>query len=77
MQTLRKLLGLTLLLVTLSATALAGDIETPPAPQPPPATAPDTLGGDGAAASGDIETPPLVLAIAEAGLSAMLRVIGY
>lgn len=78
MQTLRKLLGLTLLLGTLSATALAGDIETPPIPQPPPATAPDTTGSDGATAGGDIETPPLVLVIAEAGLSAMLSVInGY
>lgn len=56
MKNIRKLLSLILLLVTLSAPALAGDMETPPAPaapQPTPAAAAP------ATTKGDMETPPL------------------
>lgn len=48
MKNLRNLSGVVLLLITLSAPAWAGDMETPPAPAPPQSSQ-----------GGDMETPPL------------------
>ncbi len=62
MKKLRALMGLALLLATLSVPALAdGNMETPPAPAPPPTTDRD----------GNMETPPLAV-IVDALLSGAL-----
>lgn len=63
MKKLRTLCGLAVLSITLGTQALAGTLETPPAPAPPPE-------------NGTIETPPLAVAIPgrmELTLSIILR----
>ena len=72
MKNFRKLSALVVLLAALSAPALAGDLETPPAPQPTPAAAPAPT----QPAPGDLETPPVAVAVAETMLGVVLTVVG-
>jgi hypothetical protein len=65
MKNIRTLLGLVVLLVTLSAPAFAGDMPTPPAPEPPPSTPSDP---PTATANGDMPTPPMAVVIETLGL---------
>lgn len=58
MKNFRKFTALVVLFAALSSPVLAGDLETPPAPQPPPPTAPVTTTES---APGDLETPPMVV----------------
>lgn len=73
MKNFRKLSALVVLLVALSAPVLAGDMETPPAPVPPPPTAPAT--SEPAPVPGDMETPPAVMVVTETVLDLVFTVI--
>ena len=56
---MRKTLTTGLLLLALSCPALAGEMMTPPAPQPPPAPASPIQGpADGPTLNGEMHTPP-------------------
>lgn len=55
---MRKTLTTVALLLALSCTALGGEIHTPPAPAPPPASATQEP-TDGATLSGIMQTPPV------------------
>lgn len=76
MKNFRKLSALFVLLVALSVPVFAGDLETPPAPAPPPPTAPVTsqpAQGTTEAAPGDLETPPAAV-VFQAVLDVVLSV---
>lgn len=73
MKNFRKLIALVVMLAALSAPALAGDMETPPAPEPTPSAAqplpePTPL-------PGDMETPPSAVTT-ETVLDLVLTVLG-
>lgn len=72
MYNLRQLFALVVVLVALSMPALAGNIETPPAPVPPPASAPAT---SEPAADGNLETPPAAVIYYDAALRVLISVV--